>query len=74
MKIFHMYGPGDSPNKFIPWLIAQLKNNVPKIDLTAGEQTRDFIYIDDVCTAFKTVCDKMDDIPERFASFEVGTG
>jgi nucleoside-diphosphate-sugar epimerase len=74
MKIFHMYGPGDAPNKFIPWLIEQLKSNVSEINLTPGEQTRDFIYIADVCTAFKTVCDKMDEIPDSFASFDVGTG
>ncbi len=74
MKVFHMYGPGDAPNKFIPWLITQLKNNVPELDLTAGEQTRDFIYIDDVVMAFKTVCKNIRTIENNYNSYDVGTG
>ncbi|HEX2934011.1 MAG TPA: NAD-dependent epimerase/dehydratase family protein, partial [Bacteroidales bacterium] len=73
MKIFHMYGSDDSPTKFVTWVINQLKANVAEIDLTLGEQKRDFIYIDDVVSAFKTVCDNMEKLPSN-VSFDIGTG
>jgi nucleoside-diphosphate-sugar epimerase len=73
MKIFHMYGPDDSPDKFIPQITAKLKNNVPHIDITLGEQTRDFIYISDVVEAYKMVLQKSS-MMKMFVEFEVGTG
>ena len=48
----HMYGPGDDSTKFIGFLIAQCSSNVDRIDLTAGTQRRDFIYIRDVVDAY----------------------
>lgn len=74
MKIFHMYGPNDNPNKFVPQLLKKLKNFEKEIDLTTGEQKRDFIYIDDVTNAFKTVLDNYNKIKENFSSFDVGFG
>ena len=73
MKIFHMYGPDDSPDKFISQISSKLKNNEPHIDTTSGAQTRDFIYISDVITAYKLVLQKSS-LMERFVGFEVGTG
>jgi nucleoside-diphosphate-sugar epimerase len=55
MKIEHMYGSGDDSRKFINWILSQLRHNVPSIELTKGEQKRDFIYIDDVVSAFLVV-------------------
>jgi nucleoside-diphosphate-sugar epimerase len=52
LKLEHMYGPNDDSNKFLVWLASQLKQNVPDIKLTSGKQKRDFIYIDDVVSAF----------------------
>ncbi|MCR4417189.1 MAG: NAD-dependent epimerase/dehydratase [Ignavibacteria bacterium] len=74
MKLFHMFGPYDNPNKFIPQLLIRLKKGEKKIDLTLGEQKRDFIYIDDVTSAFKTILDNYYKIEENFISFDVGTG
>ena len=75
LKLDHFYGPNDKPIKFIAWIIQQLKNNVDHIDLTEGSQTRDFIYIDDVVSAFNTVIDNEEKIPiGKLNSFEVGTG
>lgn len=73
MKIFHMYGPGDALTKFIPHIITKIKEDVPFIDLTAGNQTRDFIFISDVVSAFEICLQKHQDI-ERFEEFEIGTG
>lgn len=42
-----IYGPGQPETMFIPSLIGALKEN-KDFKMTAGEQTRNFIYIDDV--------------------------
>ena len=73
MKIFHMYGPEDSSDKFIPKTILELKNNKTYLDTTSGEQTRDFIYISDVVSAYKLVLQKAS-LMEMFVEYEVGTG
>ena len=73
LKIEHMFGPKDDIKKLVPWVISQMKLNVPAISLTPGNQLRDFIYIDDVVSAFVTSIEhllKLDD----FNEFEVGTG
>jgi nucleoside-diphosphate-sugar epimerase len=73
LKIEHMYGPKDDTNKFVPWIIAQLQQNEPKIQLTPGGQKRDFIYIDDVVSAFMAVLNSARTL-QPYAEFEVGTG
>ena len=73
MKLFHMYGPNDSPKKFIPKILSDLKNNKQYVDCTFGEQTRDFIYISDVVAAYKLVLEKVL-LMKMFVEFEVGTG
>ena len=73
MKIFHMYGKGDSTSKFIPSMIEKISNNEPFLNLTKGEQKRDFIYIEDVVEAFRTVVMSINTL-DNFQEFEVGTG
>jgi CDP-paratose synthetase len=73
MKIFHMYGKDDSIEKFIPSIIHKMKNNEPFIDLTYGEQKRDFIHIEDVIRAFEIVLISYQNLP-NFDKFEIGTG
>lgn len=73
IKIEHMYGPLDDENKFIYWLINQLKQNVKKIDLTSGIQKRDFIYIDDIVNAYQTIMKNVDNF-SNFEEFELGSG
>lgn len=73
LRLEHMYGPGDDNKKFLPWLIEQLANSVPSIDLTAGEQLRDFIYIDDVVSALLLLMRKADALPP-FCTFDVASG
>lgn len=73
VKIEHMYGLKDDENKFIYWLINQLKQNVEKIDLTSGIQKRDFIYIDDIVNAYETIIKNIDNF-SNFEEFELGSG
>lgn len=74
MKLFHVYGPNDAPNKFIPEMIEKLKNNYDIIELTPGNQIRDFIFIDDVCSAFEFVLRKKNDEKTKFLEIEIGLG
>lgn len=73
LKLEHMYGPKDDSTKFIAWLVTQLKENAPQINLTSGVQKRDFIYIDDVVSAFLCALKNSNKLPS-FSEFEVGTG
>ena len=73
MKLQHVYGPLDSNHKFIPWLFCQFEKRVDEIKLTKGEQLRDFIYIEDVVSAYMIVLKKTQQNP-AFNEFCVGTG
>lgn len=73
IRLQQMYGPGDDRSKFSTHVIEACRQNEPRLALTAGEQRRDFIHIDDVVRAY-------DRILERSANFaasdaiEVGSG
>jgi len=73
IKIEHMYGVLDDDNKFIYWLINQLKQNVQTVNLTSGVQKRDFIYIDDIITAYNVIIDNVDTF-SNYEEFELGYG
>ena len=70
----HFYGPDDDPSKFVSWLIDSIFKKVKKIPLTAGEQKRDFIHIDDVVAAFLKIIEKAPALDRGFHRFEVGAG
>jgi nucleoside-diphosphate-sugar epimerase len=72
MIIYHQYGPHDVPHKFIPIILRALKTK-NTIDLTSGEQSRDFIYIDDVVSAFSCILDVYQEL-DSFSEFHIGTG
>jgi len=74
MQLEHFYGPGCSPTNFIAAMIERLKKDEKSIDLTSGEQKRDFIYYEDIIDAFELLINKSDKIEERYKQFEVGTG
>ena len=73
LKLEHMYGPLDDTTKFVPWVINQFEQKALQIDLTTGEQLRDFVYIDDVVSAYLTTLHQSAQLPS-FSDFEVGTG
>jgi CDP-paratose synthetase len=74
IKLEHFYGPDDTPTKFSAHVINSCLNNIPELTLTAGEQKRDFIYIDDVVSAYMILLESTDSIGNTFSEFEVGTG
>jgi len=73
MKLEHMYGNKDDISKFVPWIIDQLNKNTENIDLTEGFQKRDFIYIDDVVSAYLKVLEQHSFL-HKLVEFDVGTG
>ncbi|MBI4699002.1 MAG: NAD-dependent epimerase/dehydratase, partial [Nitrospirae bacterium] len=73
LKLEHLYGPKDSNNKFVIWLITQCIKDEPELKLTAGEQKRDFIYVSDAVSAFLLTLRKRGQL-SNYSEFEVGTG
>lgn len=73
LKLEHMYGPKDDSSKFVPWLISRLEQGAERIPLTEGSQLRDFIYIDDVVSAYLLMLQKIDQLVD-YNQFDVGTG
>jgi UDP-glucose 4-epimerase len=51
LRLFGVYGPGESPHRIIPALRAKLTRGEP-VPLTHGKQVRDFTFVDDLCDAF----------------------
>lgn len=69
----HMYGPGDDASKFTTHVLHACHRNDPVLKLTAGEQARDFIYIEDVVSAYDTLliqCNQLGAVVD----IEVGSG
>jgi len=73
-RLEHFYGAGDDESKFVTRTIRKCLQNVPELQLTPGEQKRDFIHIDDVISACLTVMEKYDSLPREYIEFDVGSG
>jgi nucleoside-diphosphate-sugar epimerase len=74
IRLEHFYGPDDDPSKFSAYVVNSCLNNVQELKLTAGAQKRDFIYIDDVVSAYMILLDKIDRSNTPFTEFDVGSG
>ena len=69
----HMYGPGDDASKFTTHVLHTCHRNDPVLKLTAGEQARDLIYIDDVVSAYDTLLTQSLQL-DAVLDIEVGSG
>jgi CDP-paratose synthetase len=66
-----IYGENDDVNKFFFWFINKCLHTTEKIDLTPGNQYRDFIHVNDAARAII----KLNSIAVNgFKSVDVGTG
>ncbi len=74
LQLEHFYGPGSSTDNFIFQTTLKMLNNEEEILLTAGEQVRDFIYIDDAVQAFGQILRERNKLIESFNDFEVASG
>ena len=69
----HMYGPGDDRSKFTTHVISSCLANVERLNLTSGVQERDFVFIDDVVSAYDTIISNMTSLGDG-EHIEVGSG
>lgn len=74
MKLFHVYGPGDAENKFVPSL-ARACLAGGEVPMTEGMQKRDFVHVADVAEAYLKVL-QTDCLAEEcgFSTLDIGTG
>lgn len=73
VRLQHMYGPHDDESKFTSHVIRACRRNEPRLALTAGEQRRDFVYIDDVVDAYETIRAHIDAF-DAACDIDVGSG
>lgn len=57
LRLFLVYGPGQGEERFLPQLIRAALTGRP-FRMTAGEQTREYTYIDDVVEGFILAAEK----------------
>lgn len=70
----HVYGEDDNPDKFIPMVIDQCMKNVDHLDLTPGEQKRDFVYVGDVVWIYDFLLQNTEIRKKYYEEFDIGTG
>jgi CDP-paratose synthetase len=77
-RLHHVYGPGDGKSKFIPNVIRKCLAKAKEIELTPGEQIREFVYISDVSAALCMILKHalaFTATPQKFPlHFDVGSG
>ncbi len=73
IRLQHMYGPGDDRSKFVTHVLHACHRNQPRLDLTLGEQQRDFIYIDDVVRAYDCLLENQVRLTS-LSDLDVGSG
>ncbi len=47
VRLFNVYGPGEPLGRLLPHIVSQSRQGLP-VEVTAGEQLRDFTHVDDV--------------------------
>lgn len=68
----HFYGYND--NRFVDYLIKAMWKQLPFIDLTAGKQQRDFIYIKDVISAYLIILQNIHGFNDKYNDISLGLG
>lgn len=74
VRLEHFFGPGDDDSKFSTHVIWSCLANVPELALTAGEQQRDFIFIDDAVDACALLLDRAAHLDGEFQEYALGSG
>jgi len=74
LRLEHFYGANDDASKFTAYIVDSCLSNEPEIQLTLGEQRRDFIYIDDVVSAYLLLLREIQCAPPGLSEFDVGSG
>lgn len=72
-RIEHVFGAKDSEHKFVTSIIKSLLMNESEIQLTSGVQKRDFIYVEDVASAYIQILNSKQE-STGYAEMGVGYG
>lgn len=73
LELQHPIGEFDRPGKFVPWLITQcLKGEA--LDMTPGDQKKDFTYVGDVAKAIVRIAESGDSLDSGYHHYECGSG
>jgi nucleoside-diphosphate-sugar epimerase len=74
----HVYGPGDSEQKFLPSMIREIvSKQSATVEATSGYQKRDFVHVDDVVSALLCLTRRLRDFPnttDRLTQVPLGSG
>jgi CDP-paratose synthetase len=73
VRLQQIYGPGDDNSKFTTHVLETCLANKPRLALTAGEQRRDFIHLDDVVQAYDHILARRAEFATADA-IDVGSG
>ncbi|MGC4048690.1 MAG: NAD(P)-dependent oxidoreductase [Paludibaculum sp.] len=74
LRLEHIYGPHDDSGGFIPFLIQAFLRREPHVDLTRGEQRRDFVYVEDAVDAYLLLLRNLGRLHKPFVEFTIGSG
>ena len=74
VSVEYMFGPYDNRSNLVNYVIEGCLNNVKNIKLTGGDQQRDFIYINDVVSAYLVLLNNIEQIPQNYSEYELGCG
>jgi len=69
LRLFHVYGPWEEPTRLIPQLIKAKLQNLP---LRLTDSVRDYVFVDDVVTAFMAAAEKFHSIQGQ--TINIGSG
>jgi nucleoside-diphosphate-sugar epimerase len=69
-----IYGPLDDDTKMTTQVLRACLRNDPSIDLTSGEQLRDFIHVDDAVEAYLAILEHHETFTQPFQIVPIGSG
>jgi nucleoside-diphosphate-sugar epimerase len=67
-RIFHLYGPGEQPTRVVASVARALVAS-ESVGVSAGDQIRDFLHVEDVASAFAVLLDS-----DATGALDVGSG
>ena len=73
VRMQQFYGPADDIGKLPSHIVHSCFKNVKDLKLTTGSQLRDFIYIDDVLSAYLALINNVENF-KSFVEVQLGTG
>ncbi len=77
IRPFNTYGPRQSARAVIPTIISQILNKNDSINLGSLTPTRDFNYVEDICSAFYSICESSKTVGKVInaaSNFEISIG